>query len=146
MRLYFADNFTVMSYNILFDKYCTRQLYGYCPSWGLHWDYRKNEILKEIIQYNADILTLQVSIIYVLSSLARIFLCSYDYCTLYCSTMQLVYAIKDCISSHVNIIWLGIIYEQQKQLYFSWSALFYCCKVWICVMNTDRALYSTRLI
>ena len=33
--------FTVMCYNVLCDKYCTRQLYGYSPSWALHWDYRK---------------------------------------------------------------------------------------------------------
>ena len=51
-----------MSYNILFEKYCTRQLYGYCPSWALRWDYRKGEILKEIIQYRADIVSLQVSL------------------------------------------------------------------------------------
>lgn len=49
-----------MSYNVLCDKYATRQLYGYCPQWALDWDYRKNTILKEILQFNADILSLQV--------------------------------------------------------------------------------------
>ena len=53
-----------MSYNILFEKYCTKQLYGYCPAWALRWDYRKAEILKEIIQYRADIVSLQVSSVY----------------------------------------------------------------------------------
>jgi len=52
-------NFTVMSYNILFEKYCTKQLYGYCPAWALRWDYRKAEILKEIVQYRPDIISLQ---------------------------------------------------------------------------------------
>lgn len=30
-----------MCYNVLCDKYATRQMYGYCPSWALNWDYRK---------------------------------------------------------------------------------------------------------
>lgn len=33
--------FTVMCYNVLCDKYATRQMYGYCPSWALGWEYRK---------------------------------------------------------------------------------------------------------
>lgn len=52
-------NFTVMSYNVLCDKYATRQIYGYCPQWAMAWEYRKNAILKEILQFNADILALQ---------------------------------------------------------------------------------------
>lgn len=56
-------SFTVMSYNVLHEKYATRQLYGYCPQWALLWDYRKSAILKEILQFNADILSLQVNII-----------------------------------------------------------------------------------
>jgi len=52
-------SFTVMSYNVLCDNYATRQLYGYCPSWALSWDYRKTAILKEILQFNADLLSLQ---------------------------------------------------------------------------------------
>jgi len=49
-----------MCYNVLCDKYCTRQIYGYCPSWALNWEYRKTAILKEILHYGADILSLQV--------------------------------------------------------------------------------------
>lgn len=30
-----------MCYNVLCDKYATRQMYGYCPGWALMWDYRK---------------------------------------------------------------------------------------------------------
>lgn len=37
----FSGIFTVMCYNVLCDKYATRQMYGYCPSWALNWDYRK---------------------------------------------------------------------------------------------------------
>lgn len=51
--------FTVMCYNVLCDKYATRQMYGYCPSWALEWDYRKKGILDEIRHYGADIISLQ---------------------------------------------------------------------------------------
>jgi len=51
-----------MSYNILTDKLATRQLYGYCPSWALTWEYRKQAILKEIMDSQADIVALQVII------------------------------------------------------------------------------------
>ena len=49
-----------MCYNVLCDKYCTRQQYGYCPSWALNWEYRKKGIMEEIRNYNADIISLQV--------------------------------------------------------------------------------------
>ncbi|XP_063521480.1 CCR4-NOT transcription complex subunit 6 isoform X2 [Pongo pygmaeus] len=51
--------FSVMCYNVLCDKYATRQLYGYCPSWALNWDYRKKAIIQEILSCNADIVSLQ---------------------------------------------------------------------------------------
>ncbi|MFH4980361.1 hypothetical protein AB6A40_007070 [Gnathostoma spinigerum] len=51
--------FTVLCYNVLCDKYATTNLYSYCPSWALNWEYRKNAILKEIRHYEADIITLQ---------------------------------------------------------------------------------------
>ncbi|XP_065210395.1 CCR4-NOT transcription complex subunit 6 [Planococcus citri] len=50
---------TVMCYNVLCDKYATRQMYGYCPTWALAWDYRKKNILAEIRHYTADIISLQ---------------------------------------------------------------------------------------
>ncbi|XP_039275612.1 LOW QUALITY PROTEIN: CCR4-NOT transcription complex subunit 6 [Nilaparvata lugens] len=50
---------TVMCYNVLCDKYATRQMYGYCPTWALVWDYRKKAILNEIRHYTADIISLQ---------------------------------------------------------------------------------------
>ncbi|XP_077999491.1 CCR4-NOT transcription complex subunit 6-like [Glandiceps talaboti] len=51
--------FSVMCYNVLCDKYATRQLYGYCPSWALNWDYRRKGIMSEILNYAADIISLQ---------------------------------------------------------------------------------------
>lgn len=50
-----------MCYNVLCDKYATRQLYGYCPSWALSWEYRKKGIMEEITNCDADIISLQVS-------------------------------------------------------------------------------------
>lgn len=55
-----AASFTVMCYNVLCDKYATRQLYGYCPSWALNWEYRKKGIMEEIVNCDADIISLQV--------------------------------------------------------------------------------------
>ncbi|XP_056587183.1 CCR4-NOT transcription complex subunit 6a isoform X2 [Triplophysa dalaica] len=54
-----AALFSVMCYNVLCDKYATRQLYGYCPSWALNWDYRKKSIMQEILNCSADIISLQ---------------------------------------------------------------------------------------
>ncbi|KAL4659817.1 CCR4-NOT transcription complex subunit 6-like isoform X1 [Arapaima gigas] len=54
-----AALFSVMCYNVLCDKYATRQLYGYCPSWALNWEYRKKAIMQEILGCNADIISLQ---------------------------------------------------------------------------------------
>jgi len=51
--------FTVECYNVLCDKYATRQQYGYCPSWALSWEYRKKYILSDIKKNSADILCLQ---------------------------------------------------------------------------------------
>ncbi|XP_067084062.1 CCR4-NOT transcription complex subunit 6-like isoform X1 [Osmerus mordax] len=50
---------TVMCYNVLCDKYATRQLYGYCPSWALSWEYRKKGIMEDINTCDADIISLQ---------------------------------------------------------------------------------------
>ena len=58
-----------MNYNILCDKYATRHVYGYCPSWALQWDYRRKHILEELRSYSADIIALQVRFIYQNNSL-----------------------------------------------------------------------------
>ncbi|CAD6197928.1 unnamed protein product [Caenorhabditis auriculariae] len=51
--------FTVLCYNVLCDKYATVNQYSYCPSWALNWEYRKMAIMKEIRNYESDIITLQ---------------------------------------------------------------------------------------
>ncbi|KAJ0019843.1 hypothetical protein NQD34_007412 [Periophthalmus magnuspinnatus] len=54
-----AAVFSVMCYNVLCDKYATWQLYRYCPSWALSWEYRKKGIMEEITHCDADIISLQ---------------------------------------------------------------------------------------
>jgi len=53
-----------VSYNILANGYATSsdagdRLYPYCPSDYLEFDYRKPLLLREIIGYHADIISLQ---------------------------------------------------------------------------------------
>lgn len=48
-----------MTYNILASTYATNDAYSYCPAWALDWDYRKHVILRELLSYDCDILTLQ---------------------------------------------------------------------------------------
>ena len=54
-----TTTYSVFCYNVLCDKYATRQLYGYCPSWALDWNYRKAQILREIYSHGTDIVLLQ---------------------------------------------------------------------------------------
>jgi len=54
-----ATPFSCFCFNVLCDKYATRQAYAYCPSWALDWEYRKGQILKEITNQDSDILLLQ---------------------------------------------------------------------------------------
>ncbi|KAL2923973.1 Carbon catabolite repressor protein 4-like protein 2 [Bienertia sinuspersici] len=58
-RVTSAGNFTVLSYNILADAYATSDTYSYCPSWALSWPYRRQNLLREIVGYRADIVCLQ---------------------------------------------------------------------------------------
>ncbi|KAJ8754561.1 hypothetical protein K2173_005722 [Erythroxylum novogranatense] len=59
VRISSSGNFTVLSYNILSDLYATNELYSYCPSWALSWPYRRQNLLREVVGYNADIVCLQ---------------------------------------------------------------------------------------
>ncbi|MCO5613501.1 hypothetical protein L7F22_067778 [Adiantum nelumboides] len=54
-----AGTFTVLSYNVLADLYATSDMYSYCPPWALSWAYRRQNLLREIVGYRADILCLQ---------------------------------------------------------------------------------------
>ncbi|XP_047333891.1 carbon catabolite repressor protein 4 homolog 2-like [Impatiens glandulifera] len=59
VRMSSTGNFTVLSYNVLCDMYATSDSYSYCPSWALSWPYRKQNLLREIVGYGADIVCLQ---------------------------------------------------------------------------------------
>ncbi|XP_050227699.1 carbon catabolite repressor protein 4 homolog 1-like [Mercurialis annua] len=58
-RISSSGTFTVLSYNILSDVYATSEAYSYCPSWALSWPYRRQNLLREIVGYRADIVCLQ---------------------------------------------------------------------------------------
>lgn len=58
-RLSSSGTFTVLSYNILSDAFATNDIYNYCPSWALSWPYRRQNLLREIVGYRADIVCLQ---------------------------------------------------------------------------------------
>ncbi|KAM2668627.1 hypothetical protein EV2_020200 [Malus domestica] len=53
--------FRVLSYNILADYLATSgsNWHFYCPDWALSWEYRQQNLLYEIIEYDADILCVQ---------------------------------------------------------------------------------------
>jgi len=53
------ETFTALSYNTLCDKYATQSQYGYTPADALSWEHRKEVILAELRERNADILCLQ---------------------------------------------------------------------------------------
>ncbi|KAI9500577.1 Endonuclease/exonuclease/phosphatase [Coemansia spiralis] len=50
---------TVLSYNVLCPKYATPQMYSYCPSWALAWEYRRDIIMSELTAFQPDIVCLQ---------------------------------------------------------------------------------------
>ena len=54
-----APRFRVASYNVLAEIYATQQQYPYCDFWALNWDYRFQNILREIIDASPDVLCLQ---------------------------------------------------------------------------------------
>ncbi|EGF83374.1 hypothetical protein BATDEDRAFT_9186 [Batrachochytrium dendrobatidis JAM81] len=54
-----SESITIMCYNTLCQKYATPQSYAYTPSWALSWEYRRDLILQDILNYNADIVCLQ---------------------------------------------------------------------------------------
>ncbi|KAH9261893.1 hypothetical protein BASA81_000549 [Batrachochytrium salamandrivorans] len=51
--------FRVVTYNILADIYATTQIFPYCPKWAMNWRYRRVQIMREIVSYDADIICLQ---------------------------------------------------------------------------------------
>lgn len=53
------EQFSVMCWNILYERYATAQMYGYTPSWALEWTYRRDLIWQEITQALTDVVCLQ---------------------------------------------------------------------------------------
>lgn len=51
--------FRVLSYNLLAEIYTNSQVYSYCPKWSLAWTYRRLNLLREMSQYDADIICFQ---------------------------------------------------------------------------------------
>jgi len=51
--------FKVLSYNCLAPIYCTRAMYPYVAPYALEWDYRKFNILREILRYRPEVICLQ---------------------------------------------------------------------------------------
>ncbi|MFS8002311.1 putative poly(A)-specific ribonuclease [Helianthus anomalus] len=58
-RVSSSGTFTVLSYNILSDTFATSDQFSYCPSWALSWPYRRQNLLREIVGYRADVVCLQ---------------------------------------------------------------------------------------
>lgn len=56
---YPGSRFTVLSYNLLADLYAKADFAKTCPPWSLAWNYRKRNLLREMLNYKADILCLQ---------------------------------------------------------------------------------------
>ncbi|EOD06154.1 hypothetical protein EMIHUDRAFT_219492 [Emiliania huxleyi CCMP1516] len=51
--------FTLLTYNVLSEIYATADAYPYCAAWALPWNYRRRNIMRELINYRADIMCLQ---------------------------------------------------------------------------------------
>lgn len=58
-RMTSSGTFTVLSYNVLSEACASNELYNYCPPWALSWPYRRQNLLREIIGYQPDIICLQ---------------------------------------------------------------------------------------
>ncbi|KAI1774264.1 glucose-repressible alcohol dehydrogenase transcriptional effector [Hypoxylon cercidicola] len=53
------ERIRILSWNTLCDKYATGTLYGYTPASALSWEYRKESIIRELCERNADVICLQ---------------------------------------------------------------------------------------
>ncbi|KAG8526914.1 uncharacterized protein KY384_008343 [Bacidia gigantensis] len=54
-----SESLSVLSYNILCDKYATISQYGYTPAKSLAWDGRRQLVLDEMTAQNGDVICLQ---------------------------------------------------------------------------------------
>ena len=51
--------FTLLTYNVLAEIYATPEAYPYCAAWALPWNFRRRTILRELVNYRADVMCLQ---------------------------------------------------------------------------------------
>jgi len=54
-----GSRFTVLTYNLLADLYAKSDGHSHCPAWTMSWQYRKRNLLRELLTHRADILCLQ---------------------------------------------------------------------------------------
>ena len=54
-----ASTLKAVTYNLLADKYAVSGFHSYCPARWLEWSYRLPRILKELDDYDADVMCLQ---------------------------------------------------------------------------------------
>jgi len=54
-----GSRFRVVTYNVLAEIYATQQQYPYCDFWALSWDYRFQNIAREIVDASPDVVCLQ---------------------------------------------------------------------------------------
>jgi len=54
-----GERFRIVTYNILAEIYATQQQYPYCDLWALSWDFRFQNILREILDACPDVICLQ---------------------------------------------------------------------------------------
>ena len=54
-----VETVTILSHNILCDRYATRTQYKHTPARALQWEYRRDLVFEEIKELNADIVCLQ---------------------------------------------------------------------------------------
>ena len=53
--------FSIVTYNVLADLYANSiEIHGHCPLFARSWPYRRQNLLHELLKYEADILCLQV--------------------------------------------------------------------------------------
>jgi CCR4-NOT transcription complex subunit 6 len=54
-----GPRFRVVTYNVLAEIYATAQQYPYCDFWALSWDFRFQNILREIVDASPEVICLQ---------------------------------------------------------------------------------------
>ncbi|CAN3354867.1 Ccr4p-Not complex 3'-5'-exoribonuclease subunit Ccr4 [Diutina catenulata] len=53
------NSFTMTSFNTLCQHYATPKMFKYTPSWALNWEFRRNQLKDEVLQYSSDLICLQ---------------------------------------------------------------------------------------